>query len=198
VGEYRVSIDHATAQRVAEQVGDDVARVDALARTLQSIYGSAPVDFRHIEPYLGDAGDVPVWDLTDALDAGDAAKAIVVARRMLESRRRGGLQIVAALQRHYLNMSALEGSEARSKDEAAALLGINAFPAGKALAMAERLGSARLTTAVHWITDADLALKGAVSYGGKDLESDLDVTELTVIEVLVARLARLSFGARRR
>jgi len=34
--------------------------------------------------------------------------------------------------------------------------------------------------------------------GGKDLDSDLDVTELTVIEVLVARLARLSFGARRR
>jgi hypothetical protein len=51
---------------------------------------------------------------------------------------------------------------------------------------------------VHWITDADLDLKGGVSYGGKDLESDLDVTELTVIEVLVARLARLSFGARRR
>ena len=196
--EYNVSLDHSTAQRVAEQVGDDVARVDALARTLQSIYGSAPLDFRRVEPYLGDAGDVPVWDLTDALDAGDATKAIVVARRMLESRRRAGLQIVSALQRHYLNMSALEGSDARTKEDAAQLLGINAYPAGKALAMSERLGAARLATAVHWITDADLDLKGGVSYGGKDLESDLDVTELTVIEVLVARLARLSFGARRR
>ena len=48
------------------------------------------------------------------------------------------------------------------------------------------------------MTLADLDLKGGVSYGGKDLESDLDVTELTVIEVLVARLARLSFSARRR
>jgi DNA polymerase-3 subunit delta len=196
--EYDVTIDHTTAQRVAEQLGDDVARVDALARTLQSIYGSAPVDFRRLEPYLGDAGDVPVWDLTDALDAGDATKSIVVARRMLESRGRGGLQIVSALQRHYLNMSALEGSDARTKEDAARILAINAYPAGKALAMAERLGAARLSTAVHWITEADLALKGAVSYGGKDLESDLDVTELTVIEVLVARLARLSFGARRR
>ncbi len=34
LGEYRVTLDRATAQRVAEQVGDDVARVDALARTL--------------------------------------------------------------------------------------------------------------------------------------------------------------------
>jgi len=196
--EYDVVIDHATAQLVAEKVGDDVARVDALARTLHSIYGSAPLGFARLEPYLGDAGDVPVWDLTDALDVGDATKAIVVARRMLESRRRAGLQIVSMLQRHYLNMARLEGSSARTKEEAATLLGVNAFPAGKALAMAQRLGAQRLTTAVHWITEADLALKGGVSYGGKDLDSDLDVTELTVIEVLVARLARLSFGARRR
>jgi DNA polymerase III subunit delta len=196
--EYGVTIDHATAQKVADQVGDDVARVDALARTLQSIYGTAPLTFSRVEPYLGDAGDVPVWDLTDAIDGGDATKAIVVARRMLESRGRGGLQIVSMLQRHYLNMSALEGSDARTKEEAAVLLGVNPFPAGKSLQMSERLGPERLTTAVRWITDADLALKGAVSYGGKDLDSDLDVTELTVIEVLVARLARLSFGARRR
>lgn len=196
--EYDVVIDHPTAQRVAEQVGDDVARVDALARTLQSIYGTSPLVFERLKPYLGDAGDVPVWDLTDALDAGDATKAIVVARRMLESRGRAGLQIVSMLQRHYLNMARLEGGSARTKEEAATLLGLNAYPAGKALAMAQRLGAQRLTTAVHWITEADLALKGGVSYGGKDLDSDLDVTDLTVIEVLVARLARLSYGARRR
>jgi DNA polymerase-3 subunit delta len=196
--EYGVVVDASTAQRVAEQVGDDVARVDALARTLQSIYGTAPLTFARLEPYLGDAGDVPVWDLTDAVDGGDATKAIVVARRMLESRRRAGLQIVAALQRHYLNMARLEGSDARTKDDAASLLGINAYPAGKALTMAQRLGASRLTTAVHWIAAADLDLKGAVSYGGRDLDSDLDVTELTVVEVLVARLARLSYGARRR
>ncbi len=141
---------------------------------------------------------MPVWDLTDALDAGDVTKAIVVARRMLESRRRAGLQIVAMVQRHYINMARLEGSAVRTKEEAAALLGINAFPAGKALQLGQRLGAERLTTAVHWITEADLALKGGVSFGGKDLESDLDVTELTVIEILVARLARLSHGARRR
>jgi len=196
--EYDVVIDSSTAQRVADQVGDDVARVDALARTLQSIYGTAPLVFARLEPYLGDAGDVPVWDLTDAIDAGDATKAIVVARRMLESRGRAGLQIVSMLQRHYLNMARLEGSDARTKEDAATLLGINAYPAGKALQLAQRMGAGRLTTAVHWIADADLALKGGVSYGGKDLDSDLDVTELTVIEILVARLARLSHGARTR
>jgi DNA polymerase-3 subunit delta len=196
--EYRVAIDHATAQRIADQVGDDVARVDALARTLQSIYGSAPLNFSHIEPYLGDAGDVPEWDLTDAIDSGDATKAIVVARRMLDSKGRAGLQIVNMLQRHYLRMARLEGSGVRGADDAAALLGIRGFPATKALQLSQRLGTERISMAVHWITNADIALKGGVSYGGKDLNTDMDVTELTVIEILVARLAKMTQGARRR
>ena len=108
--EYGVTIDRATCQLVADQVGDDVARVDALARTLHSIYGTAPLNFAHVEPYLGDAGDVPEWDLTDAIDSGDATKAIVVARRMLDSKSRAGLQIVNILQRHYLRMARLGGA----------------------------------------------------------------------------------------
>jgi DNA polymerase-3 subunit delta len=198
LSEYRVTIDHGTAQKVADQVGDDVARVDALARTLQSIYGSAPLNFSHIQPYLGDAGDVPEWDLTDAIDSGNAAKAIVVARRMLDSKGRAGLQIVNMLQRHYLRMAKLEGSGVRGADDAAALLGIRSFPATKSLQMSQRLGTERISTAVHWITNADIALKGGVSFGGKDLNTDMDVTELTVIEILVARLAKMTQGARRR
>ncbi len=197
-GEYRVGIDHDTAQKVADQVGDDVARVDALARTLSSIYGTAPLHFGHIEPYLGDAGDVPEWDLTDAIDGGDATKAIVVARRMLDSKGRAGLQIVNMLQRHYLRMARLEGSGVRGGDDAAALLGIRGFPATKALQMSQRLGTERIASAVHWIANADVALKGGVHFGGKDLNTDMDVTELTVIEILVARLAKMTQGARRR
>jgi hypothetical protein len=51
---------------------------------------------------------------------------------------------------------------------------------------------------MHMIANADVDLKGGVSYGGKNLDTDLDVTELTVIEVLVARLSKLSQSARRR
>ncbi len=198
LGEYQVSIDRQLAERVASQVGDDLARVDSLGRTLRSIYGTAPLTFANVEPYLGDAGDVPEWDLTDAIDGGNATKAIVVARRMLDSKSRAGLQIVNILQRHYLRMARLEGSGARGDDDAAALLGINRYPAGKALRTAQRLGSERISAAVHMIAKADVDLKGGVSYGGKDLNTDMDVTELTVIEVLVARLARLTQGARGR
>ncbi|MHB1089076.1 MAG: DNA polymerase III subunit delta [Acidimicrobiales bacterium] len=198
LAERRVTVDASTAQKIAEKVGDDIARVDSLARTLQAIYGTAPLTFTHVEPYLGDAGDVPEWDLTDAIDAGDATQAIKVARRMLDSKGRAALQIVNMLQRHYLRMVRLEGSGVRGEDEAATLLGINRYPAGKALRGAQRLGASRLAASVHMITNADVDLKGGVSYGGKNLDTDMDVTELTVIEVLVARLAKLTQGARRR
>jgi DNA polymerase III subunit delta len=198
LAEYGVRVDHATAQRVGQRVGDDVARVDALARTLAAIYGTAPLTIDHIEPYLGDAGDVPEWDLTDAIDAGDATRAIVVARRMLDSKGRAGLQIVNMLKRHYLAMAKLEGSGARTKEEAGVITAMKPYTASKVLRTSQVLGAERIATAVHWVTGADLDLKGGVSYGGKDLDSDLDVTDVTVIEVLVARLAKMSQGARRR
>ena len=195
--EYNVTIDRTASQRIAELVGDDVARIDSTARTLSTIYGSAPLKFKDVEPYLGEAGDVPAWDLTDAIDSGDASKSIVVARRMLDSKGRAGLQIVNMLQRHYLAMARLEGSGTTSQEEAGSILSMSPYPAGKALKTAQRLGPQKITQAVHWVREADVSLKGGVSYGGKDLNTDIDVTDLTVIEVLVARLARMSGAGRR-
>lgn len=194
---YNVTVDAGAATMISERVGDDVARVDSLARLLASIYGSAPLARGHVEPYLGDAGGVPEWDLTDALESADATAAITVARRMLDSRGRAGVQIIFALQRYYLRMARLEGAGVSSGEEAAQILGMNPFGAKKILAMANRLGAERIADAVHLIAVADVDLKGGVSYGGKDLDTDQDLTDLTVIEVLVARLARLSAGPRR-
>ncbi len=197
MAEYRVVIDPGAAARISDRVGDDVARVDSLARLLASIYGSAPLNVSHVEPYLGDAGGAPEWDLTDALESGNATRAITVARRMLDSRGRAGVQIIFLLQRYYLRMARLEGADVTSADEAAQLLGMNAFGAKKLLAMASRMGAERIGDAIHLIANADVDLKGGVSYGGKDLDTDQDMTDLTVIEVLVARLARLTSSARR-
>ncbi len=194
---HGLQVERSVAQRVVERIGDDVARADALARTLVSIYGTTTLGFAQIDPYLGAAGDVPEWDLTDAIDAGDVSRAVVVARRMLDSRSRVGVQIVGSLSRHYVRMARVEGAGLTSDAQAAALLGVKPYPAGKALRQAERLGGERLRASVHLIARADLDLKGERSYGGRDAEGDRDPTELTVIEVLVARLATLARSARR-
>ncbi len=195
--DYGLVPDAECVEFVAERVGEEVARVDALARTLVTIFGPGPVSAAQVAPYVGDAGAVPPWDLTDAIDRGDVAGALATARRMLESRERSGLQLISLLERHYLAMVRLEGAGVRSREEAAALLSMSPFPAEKALRGAQRLGRERLAGAVSFLAQADADLKGGTDFGGRDLESDEDATEATVLEVLVARLASLSRSARR-
>jgi len=190
-----VHMSTAVAQQVADRLGDELARADSLARTLKSVYGSAPLTFAQIEPYLGDAGDVPEWDLTDAIDQGRVTQAITTARRMLDSEGRVGVQVVNILQRHYLKMARLEGSGASTGEQAAEIIGGHAFPAQKLVRSARILGPDRIASAIAMVTRADLDLKGGADYGGS--RGGVDRTALTVVEVLVARLAKLSEAARR-
>ena len=90
------------------------------------------------------------------------------------------------LQRTYLRLLRLDGSGARTREEAAALLNVSAYPAAKLLAAAQTLGPERIRQAVAWIAAADEDVKGATG---------LEPT--TVLEVLVARLARLHRAAGR-
>lgn len=183
-------------EAIAAQLGEDMARVDSLARTLAAIFGTAVVKVEDVEPYLGDAGNVPEWDLTDAIESGAVADAVATVQRMLETRARNGLQIVNILQRHYLRMARLEGSGAQTGADAAKLIGGHAYPAQKLLHAARVLGPERIARAVGLVTQADADLKGGVDYGGRT-EDAIDQTDLVVTEVLVARLARLSEAARR-
>ena len=58
------------------------------------------------------------------------------------------------------------------------------------------LSQESFAVAIHLLAQADVDLKGGVDYG-KDVTNDQDLTELTVLEVLVARLSRLHATARR-
>ncbi len=93
---------------------------------------------------------------------------------------------MAVLHRHYRQMLRLDGSGVTSAEEAAEVLGMrSAFPAKKALAESAGWGSARIARAIRLLAEADLDLRGATGLPGE-----------TVLEVLVARLSRLSRQAR--
>ena len=192
----KVHTSSGVAQKIANRVGDDVARVNSLARTLSSIYGTRVLTFDDVEPYLGDAGNVPEWDLTDAIDEARTAAAIATARRMLDSGARVGVQVINILQRHYLKMARLDGSGANTAQQAASILGGHSFPAEKLLRTSRLLGSDRIAHAVSLVARADRDMKGGMDYGSRN-DQDADLTVMTIIEVLVARLSKLSEAARR-
>jgi DNA polymerase III subunit delta len=180
---HGLRLDAAAANRTAGWLGDDVGRLDGFLATLASAYGPGHrLGTADVEPFLGDAGGVPPWDFTDAIDAGDAATALRMLHRMIDGGERHPLQIMAILHSGYGKLARLDGTGARSESDAAAAMGIKpGYPAKKALTTYGRLGSGGVQRAVQLLAAADLDLRGA---------SDLD--DRVVMEVLVARLARLS------
>jgi DNA polymerase-3 subunit delta len=171
---------------ISSTLGEDVARLRGLIETVEATFGpGARVGEAEVAPYLGEAGAVAPWELTDAIDTGDIPMAIDRLHRRLEAGAWHPLQVMATLHGHFGRILALDGAEVANEKAAAALLGFDArrstFPARKAMTQARRLGHRRIDRAIRLLAQADLDLRGA-----KDLPGEL------VLEVLVARLAALA------
>lgn len=186
VREGPVKLEPAAEELLGRHVGEDLGRVEGLLGALSAAYGeNARVSVDDLAPYLGEAGTVPRYELTDAIDQGEPGRALVVLHRMLDTGSLAPIQILATLHGHFSNMLALDGADVGGEREAAEVLGTAPFVAKKALGQSRRLGSARIADAINLIAKADLAVRG---------ESGLS-PEL-VVEILVARLARQTRPAR--
>ncbi len=182
VSASQISLDPKAQKHLLERLGEDVSRVGAILGVLEGAFGpGARVTVADLEPYLGDAGGVPPWELTDAISRGDIATALDRLHRMLSGGDRHALQIMATLHRHVAGLLKLDGAGVRSRDDAAALLGMAPFPAEKLLKLSRSVGSERIGQQVKLVADADLDLRGANEWPDE-----------LVLEVLVARLSRLS------
>ncbi len=175
-----VKLEPRAAELLAEHVGEDLGRVEGLLGALSAAYGEgARVTADDLAPYLGEAGNVPRYELTTAIDRGEPDKALTVLRRMFEAGGLAPVQVLTTLHGHFSNMLLLDGGDVSTDRDAAAVLGTAPFVAKKALEQSRRLGSTRIAEAVNLIAAADLDVRGA---SGMDAE--------VVIEILVARLAR--------
>lgn len=177
-----VKLDAAAAGLVGEHLGEDLSRLPNILETLASAYGNgARLGVEEVGPFLGQAGSVAPWELTDAIDRGETTVALDTLRRMLTAGGRHPLVIMATLHNHYARMLRLDGAqEVTDERSAAATLGLtgSTFPARKALLQSKKLGSAGIARAIVLLADADLAIKGTI-----------DWPQELILEVLVARLA---------
>lgn len=180
-----VRLDRAATALLEEHLGEDLGRLAPLLDVLAAAYGEgAKVGPEQLEPFLGQAGGLAPWDLTDAIDKGDADTALSVLHRMLAAGERHPLVVMATLQRHYGDMLRLDGSGATSEAQAAEVLGLkgrSTFPARKALDQGRALGSEGVARAIALLAQADLDLRGARAWPDE-----------LVLEVLVGRLSRLT------
>ena len=177
-----VRLDAAAAARLAAHLGEDLSRLAGICAALTSAYGpGARISLLELEPFLGTAGGIAPWDLTEALDHGDIPAALAALGRLSGAGGRHALEVLGVLRRHYGAMLRLDGAGAADDKAAAALTGLHPFPARKALEQSRRLGHRGVTRAIALLAAADLDLRGRRGWPN-------DV----VMEVLVARLAQLS------
>ena len=177
-------VDREGTARLVEWLGDDAQKLVGVIGTLVGSFGvGARLGAADLEPFLGESGGVPPWELTDALDRGDITTALDKLHRMVSGGGRHPLQVMATLHGHYARMLQLDGAPVRGEKDAAQLLGLkgSTFPARKSLQQARRLGHDRVVEAVSLLAGADLDLRGGKAW-----------PEGLVLEVLVARLARLA------
>jgi DNA polymerase-3 subunit delta len=183
-----VTLDAAARRLVLDRLGDDVSRSAGLLATLVAVYGEGvKLGAADVEPFLGEAGSVPPWELTDAIDRGDTAGALDRLHRIIGAGERHPLQVMGTLTAHYARILRLDGADAPDEKAAAGLLGLkgSTFPAKKALTQARRLGHDGVHRAMALLAEADLDLRGQKAWPDE-----------LVLEVLVARLSRLGGGRR--
>ena len=184
--ESSLHLDARAEALVEAHLGEDISRLSALLDVLEAAHGAgARLGVSDVEPYLGEAGSVAPWDLTDAIDAGRNEAALAALSRLLAAGERHPLVVLAILHRHVSSMLRVDDPDVRTEVQAAEAMGIakgrSTFPAKKALTAARRLGSAGVAEAIGHVADAEVALKGGSEWPGE-----------LVLEVLVARLCRLA------
>ncbi|MDQ6696794.1 MAG: DNA polymerase III subunit delta [Actinomycetota bacterium] len=183
-----LQVDGPARTLIAAHVGEDAGAMVGLIERLVGVYGpQARLTQPDIEPFLGAAGGVPPWELTDAIDHGDVPTAVDRLQRTLAGGRHP-LALMSTLQSHFLRMLRLDGADVTSEREAADILGLkgSTFPARKALTQARRLGSKRLIRCVGLLAEADLDLRGTRAWPDE-----------LIVEVLVARLAVIARAGQR-
>ncbi len=179
-----VQLENQARRLIANQIGDDIGRLDAIFETLVSTFGpDSVVGADDVKPFLGEASDVPPWDLTDAIDGGNIALALENLHRMFVGGEKHSIQVLSNLNYHYQRAFALDGAGISDEKAAAQLLGMkgSTFPAKKAMQLSRRLGPQKLSTIIGLLAEADLDVRGRTAAPPE-----------MVVEVLVARLAHMS------
>lgn len=181
-----ITLTGAAEARLEAHLGEDVSRLTGLVEVLVAAYGEkARIGPEELEPYLGEAGSVAPWDFTGAIDEGETEAALSLLHRMLSAGERHPLVVLAILHRHVQSVLRVSSPSITTEAQAADAMGIakgrSTFPAKKALTTARRLGPDGAGQMIALVAEAEVALKGGLDWPGE-----------LVLEVLVARLCRLS------
>lgn len=162
---------------LAAQVGADTGTIIGVIDQLVVARPGATIEVADVAEFVSGTGTAKTWDLTDAIDAGDRARALLKLHALLDTEGMHALQVQTALVAHVRKLMRACEIEPRSQADVEASLGVKGYPAKKLFDKARTLDPRAAAAAHREVTRADVALRGGTG-----------LDDRTVLEVLVARL----------
>ena len=169
---------------LVQLVGDDLPALKVEVDKLATWAAGEPIGEREVEALVAPHADVPIYELTEAWSARDAAQALTVSETIFEhesrQRRDTAARLAGSLGGHLGRLRSLKrlAAEGVKPKEAAERLKLHPFRAQKLYRQAEGFSAEELDDAVVRLSDLDGALKGQ-SRLAPDLELQRALVDLT-------------------
>ena len=186
----KIAIKPDAVRRLTEAVGADLSRLSLVLDQLAVYAGEGvAIAVDDVDDLVADTRERSVFELTDAIGAGDRMRAMAAVAALCDQRQ-SAVGVVAMLGRHMRQLSVYRAARAGgvAKSEMARVLGVPPFVVDKIGRQAERYGDAALDKAVIEISATDRTLKGEDEVG-KTLGRGL--TERVLLDRIVERLVDL-------
>lgn len=195
-----VRLDPGAVNRLADAVGADLSRLALTIDQLALYAGGRPVTADDVDDLVADTRERTVFELTDAIGAGDAAAALA-AVGSLADQRQSVIGTLAMLARFVRQLALVHVAKAENlgRNELPGRVGVPPFVLDKLLGFARRYSPAALGRATELIASADWGLKGFPDPGVVGVATDtaaLGTSQKTLGRALGERvlLERLTLG----
>lgn len=184
-----VRIAGPAARRLADVVGRDLSRLSLALEQLSLYAGGRPVAAADVDELIAETRERTVFELTDAIGAGDPRRALAAVAALCEQRESAvGVVIMVARFVRQLALCQIGRAQRLRGAELARLVGVPPFALDKLGEQAGRYSPDAMARATTLVGQADRALKGMLP-GLKTLGRELG--ERLVLERLVTQLVAL-------
>jgi len=159
--------------RLADAVGSDLSRLALCIEQLGLYAGGQVVSGDDVDDLVADTRERTVFELTDAIGAGDLPRALGAVASLAEQRQ-SGIGVLVMLARHVRQMALchVARAEGLGRNELPARIGVPPFVVDKLMPQARRYAPAALARATELIATADWALKGFPEPSATGLATD--------------------------
>jgi DNA polymerase-3 subunit delta len=162
-----VEIEAGAVSRLVAVVGDDLSRLALAVEQLGLYAGDRAVTADDVDDLIADTRERSVFELTDAIGAGDRPRALAAVARLCDQRE-SAVGVVVMLARHIRQMSLLHAFRTQGvpRNEWGSRLGLPPFIVDKLTSHARAYTPGALAAATSRLAIADRALKGDITLMG--------------------------------